>query len=106
MKQGGQVNYYIEWDPQKAGQNARKHGVIFPRAATVFSDPNQLSLFDESHSDDEDRWITIGMDHGGNILVVIHTFQASSANDAKLRIISARKATPAETDIYEQRYRR
>jgi uncharacterized DUF497 family protein len=70
------MNYYFEWDPRKAGQNVRKHDVTFQRAATVFSDPNLLSLFDEIHSSDEERWVTIGMDHSGNVLIVAHTFEA------------------------------
>jgi uncharacterized DUF497 family protein len=99
------MNYYFEWDPRKAGQNVRKHDVTFQRAATVFSDLNLVSLFDEVHSRDEERWVTIGMDHSGNILVVVHTLEALGADEAKLRIISARKATPAEIDAYEQHFR-
>lgn len=98
------MNYYFDWDPRKAGQNTRKHDVTFQRAATVFSDPNLLSLFDEIHSQDEERWVTIGMDHSGNVLTVAHTFEAFSAAEAKLRIISARKATLAEIDAYEQHF--
>jgi uncharacterized DUF497 family protein len=98
------MNYYFEWDPRKAAQNVRKHDVTFQRAATVFSDPNLLSLFDEIHSSDEERWVTIGMDHSGNVLIVAHTFEALGAAEAKLRIISARRATPAEIDAYEQHF--
>ena len=98
------MNFYFDWDPRKAGQNARKHDVTFPRAATVFTDPNLVSLFDETHSSDEERWVTIGMDHSGNVLVVVHTFEALGAAEAKLRIISARRATVAEIDEYEQHY--
>jgi len=53
--------YQFEWDPIKAHQNARKHGVTFERAATVFLDPQALSGFDEEHSQEEDRWITLGL---------------------------------------------
>lgn len=96
------MNYYFDWDARKAAQNARKHGVTFQRAATVFTDPNQISLFDESHSEAEERWATIGMDSSGNLLIISHTFVSISADQAILRIISARKATSAETDEYER----
>ena len=54
--------------------NATKHGVAFERAATVFRDPNALSVFDEEHSDEEERWLTLGIDGNGTLLVVHHTF--------------------------------
>ena len=54
----------FEWDPSKAEQNFRAHGITFERAATVFRDPRALSEFDEEHSQDEDRWITLGLDLG------------------------------------------
>jgi uncharacterized DUF497 family protein len=57
--------FHFEWDPAKARQNARKHRVTFERGATVFLDPNALSLFDEKHSDEEERWITLGLDQTG-----------------------------------------
>ena len=52
--------FHFEWDPAKARQNARKHRVTFERGATVFLDPNALSLFDDQHSEEEERWITLG----------------------------------------------
>jgi uncharacterized protein len=66
--------YQFEWDPAKGRQNARKHRVTFERGATVFKDPNALSLFDEEHSDEEERWITLGLDETGALLVISHTF--------------------------------
>ena len=66
------MRYNFDWDPAKEKQNTRKHKVAFRRAATVFRDPNQLSIYDEEHSKDEDRWITIGIDNGGILRVVIH----------------------------------
>ena len=65
--------YQFEWDPIKAHQNARKHGVTFERAATVLLDPQALSDFDEEHSQEEDRWITLGLDRTGTLLIVCHT---------------------------------
>ena len=60
-----QSEFRLEWDPQKAATNARKHGVRFERAAIVFCDPEALSLYDGAHSQTEDRWITLGMDAEG-----------------------------------------
>ncbi|MCK5527247.1 MAG: BrnT family toxin, partial [Candidatus Latescibacteria bacterium] len=59
----------FEWDPPKSEQNIRKHKVSFQRAATVFRDPNAISIFDEEHSQQEDRWIPLGRDTGGILLL-------------------------------------
>jgi len=56
------MQYNFDWDPIKAKQNLRKHGVSFERAAMIFRDPFAISIYDDEHSDDEDRWITIGSD--------------------------------------------
>ena len=55
------VRYNFEWDPEKARGNIAKHEVAFDSAATVFRDANALSVFDEDHSGDEERWITMGV---------------------------------------------
>ncbi len=99
----GGHRYDFEWDAQKAKQNLRKHGVSFERAATVFLDPNAPSIFDPEHSTGEDRWITLGMDRQGMMLVVSHTFREVEETTASVRIISSRKATRAERKQYEQR---
>lgn len=96
------MRYNFDWDPSKAQQNIRKHTVSFERAATVFRDPNQISIYDEAHSDDEDRWITLGLSQEGNLLVVVHTFLQTSESSVSIRIISARKATRAEVRNYEE----
>lgn len=96
------MDYHFEWEPRKARQNERKHGVTFQRAATVFADLNQISLFDEAHSEIEERWVTIGMDVNGNILVVIHAHTEVYMDEVHLRIISARKETIQEMRNYEQ----
>ena len=59
-----------------------------------------ISLFDSDHSEYEDRWVTIGMDRNGILLVVVHTFQQIDADDCKIRIISARKADRKESKQY------
>jgi uncharacterized protein len=96
------LNYNFEWDPTKAASNRSKHGVSFERAATVFRDPRQISVVDDEHSDEEDRWATIGIDSIGNLLVVIHTYQDQSADESRIRIISARKATRYEVRQYTE----
>ena len=92
----------FDWDPAKERGNIRKHRVPFRQAATVFRDPNQLSLYDEEHSADEDRWITIGLDSLGVLRVVVHTFRQVEEELCRIRIISARKATKAESDQYRE----
>jgi uncharacterized DUF497 family protein len=95
--------FHFEWDPIKARQNARKHRVTFERGATVFLDPNALSLFDEQHSEEEERWITLGMDQSGALLVVSHTYHDEAENSARVRLLSVRKATKKETKQYQRK---
>lgn len=95
--------YQLEWDPIKARQNTKKHGITFERAATVFLDPEALSIFDDEHSQQEDRWITLGIDRIGALLVVCHAYQEETEASAKIRIISARKATRNEAKQYERK---
>jgi len=77
--------------------------VNFHLASTVFRDPYQLNLYDEDHSQYEDRWITIGLDETGILRVVVHTFEETDRDSCLIRIISARKATVIETQSYQQR---
>ena len=95
--------YQFEWDPIKARQNSKEHGVAFERAATVFLDPEALSEFDEEHSQDEERWITLGLDRTGALLVVCHTYREETEAGARVRLISARKATKNEAKQYERK---
>lgn len=90
------VRYIVDWDPQKAKENLRKHRMSFERATTIFRDPHALSIFDVEHSQDEDRWVTLGLDSSGNVLVTVHTFHAIDESSCKVHIISARKATRKE----------
>jgi uncharacterized DUF497 family protein len=96
-----QVELNFDWDPQKAKQNLRKHGVGFERAAMVFQDSSALSVFDEKHSDDEERWVTLGKSDEGEVLVVVHTFDEEKPGDIAIRIISARRALKREVRSYE-----
>lgn len=86
----------FEWDEDKAAANERKHGVTFTDAITVFADPLSLTGYDPDHSDDEDRYITMGMSADGRLLIVSHTDRGDS-----IRIISAREANRAERKDYE-----
>jgi uncharacterized protein len=96
------MRYDFEWDIKKAKSNIRKHKVSFERAATIFRDPNLLSIPDEEHSESEDRWITMGLDETGLLLVISHRFQSPYSEVSRIRIISARKATKTETEQYEK----
>ena len=96
------MHYRFEWDPAKERANISKHKVSFRRAATVFRDPNQLSIYDKEHSEREDRWITMGIDNGGILRVVVHTFKQVNEEVCEVRIISARKATNRESQQYQE----
>ena len=92
----------FEWDPVKARANQKKHGVSFEQGTEVFRDPLAISVFDEDHSTDEDRWITLGATSQAAVLVVIHTFhEVGSQGETTVRIISVREATRKELKDYE-----
>ena len=86
-----------EWDPPKAALNLRKHGVSFDEAATVFLDQLAVSGADPVHSLGESRYITFGMSSLGKLLVVSHTYRPGG-----VRIISARRVTRFERNMYEE----
>jgi len=89
----------FSWDPKKERLNRRKHGIAFSEACYVFSDRCLLTVFDEKHSDDEDRWITMGQTPYGKILIVVHTYKEVEGIEF-VRIISAREATLSEMEVY------
>ena len=80
------MRYEFDWDPVKERANIRKHHVSFRQAVTAFRDPNQLSIYDEEHSEDEDRWITLGFDSAGILRVVVHTFEQVEEALCRIRI--------------------
>ena len=86
----------FEWDEDKADENLRKHGVSFSEAMTVFADPLSLTGYDPEHSDDEDRYITMGESADNRLLVISHVDRGED-----IRIVSAREATRAERRDYE-----
>lgn len=90
----------FEWDPKKNTANRRKHGVSFEEATTVFSDENALLIDDPGHSDDEERFVLLGMSATVRALVVCHCYREG---EDTIRIISARKATRKERSAYAER---
>ena len=90
------MNAEFEWEPEKAQSNFQKHGVSFAEAATVFFDPLSITVTDPRHSASENRFVITGLSYQRRHLVVVH----SDRND-RMRIISARLATPAERKKYE-----
>ena len=97
------MHFNFEWDPTKARTNLQKHKVSFERASEVFVDPFMLSIFDDTHSSQEDGWITIGKDRNDVTIVVIHTFREIDQETSTIRVISARRATKREEKQYNQR---
>ena len=89
----------LEYDERKARTNFRKHGILFEETWPCFFDPNALILEDPD-ANDERRWILWGMDANGRLLAVVHTTRG-----LRIRIISARKATPGERATYAKRIR-
>lgn len=87
----------FEWDEHKNQCNQRKHGVSFDEAKTVFYDACALVIDDPEHSEEEERFIILGLSSRANLLVVCHCCRAS---ETVIRIISARKATKTETTFY------
>lgn len=96
------MRYTFEWDALKAKENSRKHGVTFERGAEVFLDPLAISLVDHEHSETEERWVTIGVDAHGSVVVIIHTFLEAARDECRIRMISARKATRKEIRQYRE----
>ena len=91
----------FEWDPEKAAANVKKHGVEFAEAMTIFGDPLELTIPDPDHSEDERRFLSIGLSAGGRLLVVAYTERAG-----RTRIINAREASSKERTNYESTIQR
>ena len=91
----------FDWDPAKDALNRRKHRVSFAEASTVFSDEAALLIDDPDHSGAEDRFILLGLSNRWRVLLVVHCYRA---DDAVIRIISARTADRQERARYAQRW--
>jgi len=87
----------FQWEPRKASANLKKHGVSFEEAKSVFYDESAKLISDPDHSEDEDRFILLGVSHSLRVILVCHCYR-SEGNI--VRIISARKATPKESKAY------
>ena len=91
------LNITFEWDASQASLNKKKHGISFDEAKTVFFDENAKVIHDPEHSDDEERFIILGLSVNVRMLVIIHCYRK---NDSIIRLISARKATQNESMQY------
>ena len=87
----------FEWEPRKATANVKKHGITFEEAKSVFYDDHAKLLDDPDHSDEEERFVLLGLSHTLRVLLVCHCYR-SEGNI--IRIISARKATSKESKDY------
>jgi len=88
---------HFEWDVDKAAANLRKHGIGFEEAKSVFYDERARLIDDPDHSEDEDRFILLGLSAALKLLIVCHCYRG---DDGVIRIITARKATARESRFY------
>lgn len=86
----------VVWDPEKARQNVEKHGVRFADAVMALDDPYAITITDFESEPAEERWVTLGADAQGCVLVVVYTYRGED-----VRLISARPAEPHERKEYE-----
>lgn len=89
----------FEWDKVKAKLNEAKHKISFDEAISVFSDEFSLLIYDEEHSENEERFLILGLSSKNNLLLVVHCYRQKDV----IRIISARKATQNESKEYLKR---
>ena len=87
----------FEWDSQKSARNERKHRVTFAEAISVFEETLSVTYPGVDHSDEEDRFLIVGLTSSGSVLVVSHRFR-----DETIRVISARRATTKGRLFYEK----
>jgi uncharacterized DUF497 family protein len=87
----------VVWDLKKAAVNIRNHGIEFSHAASVLDDPMAVTIEDTRYA--EERFVTVGSDLLGRILVVVYAY----SGEEEIRLISARKATPKERRVYEEK---
>jgi len=87
----------FEWDERKAAVNAKRHGVSFDEARSVFFDERARLIDDPDHSDDEERFILLGLSSSLRMILVCHCYRSRSN---VIRIISARRATARESKAY------
>ena len=95
-------HFQFEWNEAKAAANLRKHGVSFELASTTFGDPRILTLADATHSESEERWFSIGLASTGALMSVAYLLTDAAPGLAKIRLISARRATATEIRHYTE----
>lgn len=88
----------VEWDPRKASANFAKHGIHFGDAVSALEDDGAVTILDPFEQ--EERWVTVGMDAYGRVIVVVYSWRGE-----RLRLISARNATARERRQYEEKQR-
>ena len=91
------MGYKVEWDPNKVATNHKKHGVSFEKGITVFGDPLSMNMSDRDHSEDERRYIVLGLSDRHRVLVVCY-----AEIEERTRIISVRRGTRFERSSYEE----
>ncbi len=91
----------FEWDEEKSKRNFKKHGITFDEAKTVFNDPLAITIADPEHSDEEERYLDVGLSVKERLLVVWYT-----EREENIRITVCRRATPFERKIHEEREER
>jgi uncharacterized DUF497 family protein len=89
----------FDWDERKNRANRTKHGIWFEEAQSVFDDPRARLFHDPEHSEEEERFILLGMSFAVRVLIVIHCYREQ---EQVVRIISARKAARKEARFYEE----
>ena len=89
--------YLFDWDDNKNKINITKHGISFEEASSVFLDEKALLFDDPEHSEEEERFLLLGMSEDANLCIVCHCYRES---DTVIRLISARKATKKESERY------
>lgn len=97
-----QYQFHFEWHEGKAAANLRKHGVSFEQASTIFGDPGILTLADTTHSEPEERWFSIGLTSNGALVSAAYLWTDAGGGLIKIRLITARRATAAETRYYTE----
>ena len=88
----------FEWNPAKDKANLKRRGVSFEEAKSVFYDDYAVQFYDENHSEQEDRFLLLGMSNRSKLLMIVH---CERDNGNKIRLITARKATSNESTYYE-----
>jgi uncharacterized protein len=92
----------FEWDDIKARINLEKHKISFDEASTIFLDPFLITFVDDFHSDEEERFISIGLSERNRVLLAVHMEREENNETIVIRLISCRKATQTERKRYEK----